>query len=214
MVEQKIKDKERNFKAIGFIVVFGLMLLSFVDAEEISFVNVVNLLKDGMTNSQVIISFHDNQLHEGHHFFICNFTTLDDGETIFFSVTTPNSNYKTHMDFEIVGTSRTEVEIWEGSIISNGTLITPINSYRDNSYISLNNITFNSTISYKGVQIFASSGGTSGVNPSNTGDSGKLTAHAELILLGENTTTYYITSRQDGNIISYCGAWVEFLNLN
>jgi len=169
---------------------------------------------DRATETLQIITYEHHEIHAGSHFYICSFETLDDGDSADFAVTTPNTAKWAHMTFQVEGTSQTEFYIYEGSAVTGGTATTPLNNDRNSANTSDLTIAKNPTVNTLGTMIYSQSKGLVGATPSKADSEGVVTREREIILKQNTTYIFRITSRQDDNIVSYCGEWYEHTNKN
>ena len=164
---------------------------------------------DRATETLQVIDYEHHEIHAGSHFFICGFETLALNANADFAVITPNTAKWLHMTFEISGTSQTEIYIYEGSSITGGTATTPLNNDRNSLTSSVATIAKNPTVNTLGTLIFSQSKGIAGANKNAADDEGLTRREREIILKQNTTYIFRITSRDNGNIVSYCGEWYE-----
>ena len=93
-------------------------------------------------------------------------------------------------------------------------LTTPFNNDRNSSHASSLIIRKNATVSNTGDLIFSQSKGAEGTTPSKANSEGITEREREIILQSNTKYLFRITSRDNGNIISYCGEWYEHTNKN
>ena len=167
---------------------------------------------DTMTGALETISYEHHEIHSGSHFYVCNFEILDDRVSTDFAVTTPDTAKWSHMTFEIEGTSQTEFHIYEASAVTGGTAAIPLNNNRNSATTSVLTLVKDPTVNTLGNLIFAQSKGLAGTTPSKAGTVGVIVRESEIILKQNTTYIFRITSRQDDNIVSYCGEWYEHTN--
>jgi len=163
---------------------------------------------DASTDVSIQISYLHHKVNAGDHFYINGFETVDSGDAIVFAVTTPAGTTYAHMLFEIQGTSRLELYIREGAAISGGSNVTAINSNRNSAKTSILTVKKNPTINEAGTVIHSESRGLEGTNKI-AASAGISRIRDKIILKADTTYTFTVTSRDDGNIISYKGAWFE-----
>ena len=169
---------------------------------------------DSSTESIMCIDYEHHEIHSGSHFYLCGFETIDDAGTAVFSITTPNTTEELHMTFAIQGTSQTELAIYEGAAITGGTATTALNNNRNSSHTSAATIVKNPTINTAGTLIYSYSSGFAGVTPQATRSDEISRREREIVLKTNTTYNFIITSRDDGNIVSYCGEWYEHVPKN
>jgi hypothetical protein len=168
--------------------------------------------QDLTTGAFATIAYEHHEIHSGSHFFISGFEELDNAVSINFGITTPNTTKWLHMTFEVSGTSQTEFYVYEGSTISGGTAVTPVNNNFNSDTISGATVVKNPTVSANGTLKFSTSRGLAGATPSKADTAGFFTRSRELVLKQNTTYVFRITSRQDDNIVSYIGEWYEHTN--
>jgi len=172
---------------------------------------IIRKVYDDYVDCNGVIEAEHKQIHLGRHFFICGFETENNNGTIIFIVVTPNSDIYTHMTFEIQGTSQTEIYIYEGSTYNpaTGTAGTPLNNNRNSTTTSSLTVVKDPTITADGTLLFSQSKGLGGATP-NAADSEGITRREREIILKKNTVYQFkIVSKDNTNIISYCGEWYE-----
>ena len=168
------------------------------------------LTVDGSTNALAGISYEHHEIHSGSHFYICGFETLDEDAEADFVVETPNTAKWLHMSFAVTGTSQTELAIYEGATVAaDGTLTTPLNNNRNSDKVSVATVRKNPTVSNAGTLIYQSSSGLAATNPTRADIDGLIQREREIILRQNTKYLFRITSRQDNNIVNYCGEWYE-----
>ena len=161
-----------------------------------------NLNVDSTTNCLVVISTEHNEIHEGDHYNIAGFTTLNADVSADFSVLV-SSDVAPHMVFAIEGTSRTEMYIYEGADCdADGTPVTPINNNRNSSNTSSMTVQENPTVNSLGTLIYSQSSGLEGDNKIGA-KTGIILRADEIILKYSKKYLFRIKSKDDGNIISY-----------
>lgn len=167
---------------------------------------------DKDTRALNTVEYEHHEIHAGSHYYVCNFETINNDTSIVFSITTPDSAKWLHMTFEIEGTSQTEIEVREDAAVSGGDAASPINNNRNSSNSTVATIVKNPTISNQGTQIYIQSSGKAGTTPARADTLGFNKREREIILKQNSTTLFKIVSRDDGNIVSYCGEWYEHTN--
>lgn len=169
--------------------------------------------RDGLTEYPISIHSEHHELHEGNHFYVSGFETVASAANVDFTVQTPDSNVHGHLLFAIEGTSQTEFRIYEGSSDDNdGTTTTPINNNRNSTNASIMTVQKNPNNVVLGTLIFSQSKGLAGTTPQRSDNEGVVERHNEIILKKNTKYLFRITSRDDGNIVSYVGEWYEQLD--
>ena len=171
------------------------------------------ITSDDSTNTIKTITYEHHEIHEGDHYFVEDYTTLDENEYIDFCVTTPDTAEWTHMLFNINGQSLVNVNVYEGTTVSAaGTPVSAINSNRNSDNTTSLTIASDCGFSDIGTKILGYSSGVAGANPRKGQTPGLLGRSNEIVLKQNTTYIFRITSGADNNIISYHGNWYEHTN--
>ena len=170
---------------------------------------IADIAIDSITHILSTIESEHGTIHDGKHFYINSYKTLNNGETIILALTTPASK-KIHFVYEAYSTGETVIEFYEGSDISGGDSITPINN--NSSIVSETTIVKNPTVNSYGDRIGELKWGASGTKfiPAVGGGFSRTN---EVILRIKTTYIVKISSGGDGNIINYIGSWYELEDL-
>lgn len=163
---------------------------------------------DGSANAQVTVDYPHHEIHDGNHYFVENYATLDSGSTLVFGFTTPSAPKECHMLWEIESNITCTFEIGEDATLVSGSASTPFNSNRNSNKISSASIVVNPTVSASGNLISAAKWGSATQGGQNLAGGGVGRIH-EIILKSNSTYMFRITSGEDGNVISYVGLWYE-----
>jgi len=147
------------------------------------------------------------QIHKGHHFFIDGFDVLaSSGDTIYFGVTAPAGSPEIHMRFIIDGTTRLDVNTYEGAQISGGVPTTPINNNRNSSVSSALTVVKNpAVVGTSGTIIQSASVGATKKDKF----SASIGREGEVILRSGTTYLYEMKAGADNNVVNYLGMWYE-----
>jgi len=165
---------------------------------------------DDHTRAFVNVEYEEHEINEGNHFFVANFETVDDDDSIDFVVEAPDSDTALHMIFEVEGTSQTEFRIYENATVAaDGSVTAAINNNRNSNNSSVATVRKDPTISNVGTLIFSQSKGLAGTPASKADSEGLVKRGREIVLKRNSKTLFRITSKDDGNIISYVGEWYE-----
>ena len=162
---------------------------------------------DNLVDAVITIDLQHHEVHEGDHFFICNATELNNGDTADFIVSTNGSFL--HMSFSLEGTSQTEITVHEGVTFLGGEDVEAMNNNRNSTKTTNATFYLDSGIIDFGKQIFRQSAGLKGLTPSRADLDGTLQLETELILNQPEDYLFRISSQDNDNIISYCGTWYE-----
>jgi hypothetical protein len=160
---------------------------------------------DGLTQATVVVTRTENNIHDGHHFYLAAFETLGLNDIIEFTSVTPDNGIQAHMDFSVLSTvGGVVLQVFEGaSGIVGGTPVVPLNTNRNSTNDSkFVNILYNPTsIADDGTQIWGQRAGAQ-----------KEIGAAEasgLILRSNETYLWRITSLGQSNVVSYKADWSE-----
>ena len=94
-------------------------------------ITVSGIKLDASTNAQTTITYEHHEIHDEMHYYVCGFMTLNDGDSLVFSVSVPDTSREAHMTFVISGQSETEIFIAEGAELSGGDAVTARNNDRN-----------------------------------------------------------------------------------
>lgn len=171
---------------------------------------IINFL-DPATYAHMDIDYAHHEIHEGNHYFIKSYTTLNNGADIDFCVTTPDTTKWSHMTFIVQGTAITTMEIYESVTFSDaGASITAYNNNRNSSNTSSLTVASERGISVAGNKIWEAKGGTA-TNPQNR--NGLIFREDDEMILKQNASyVFRLISSTDGNIIDYKASWYEHTN--
>jgi len=165
---------------------------------------------DESSNALTTILLPHHKIHEGNHYFVASFNTVDDGDNLDFCVTTPNNLNEFHMVFDVQSTSQLEIYLYEDADFDNdGTTITPINSNRNSSNSSTLIIKLNNTINDTGTLLSKQSWGTA-INPIKV-TGGGFGRETEIILKSNTKYLFRFISRSNGNLVNYRSTWYEII---
>lgn len=154
-----------------------------------------------------ILSSH-HEIHEGNHYFIASFDTVNNNDNLDFCVTVPNISKEIHMLFEVQSTAKLEVYMYEGADFDNdGTTVTPVNSNRNSNNTSSLNVQSGNTINNVGTLLSKYSWG-SATNPVKV-TGGGFGRETEIVLKSNTKYLFRFTSRADNNLVSYKSTWYE-----
>ncbi|MCK4258745.1 MAG: hypothetical protein KAX49_07190 [Halanaerobiales bacterium] len=162
---------------------------------------------DDTSGAMEIVEYEHHEIHEGNHFFICDYDdTLGIGDTIEFVITTPNTLKWAHMLFDFSSILGAELEVYEGSSdVVGGTSTTPTNNNRNSGTTSDLTLLKDPTSITDGTRIagyLAGANRTAGFNSRNR----------EIILKQDTIYLFRFTSDANLNAITFCGEWYEHIN--
>lgn len=114
------------------------------------------------------------------------------------------------MTFDIEAISQTEFRIYENAVmtLTGGTPTTPMNNNRNSTNTSVMTVYKTPSINTTGSLIYSQSSGYAGVTLQNAKE-GIVSRNKEIILKQNSDYIFRITSKDDDNIINYCGEWYE-----
>ncbi len=166
---------------------------------------------DPSTNTLQTIDLAHHEIHSGLHYFMEGFIELDDTETFYVKLVTPDTTKWSHFTWDIQSSGILTTYLDEGASggMLSGTNVTPLNNNRNSVNTSAITITSNVT---------AASGYTTRISQSKwgvaggrfSGGSGGDNNREDEIILKQNTT-YLRTfiSGEDSNIINFKANWYE-----
>jgi len=171
---------------------------------------------DASTETLQTITYEHHEIHAGSHFMICGFETLALNAQANFVIITPNTTKWAHMTFAVEGTSQTEMYIYEGATVTGGTgtAVTAYNNNRNSATTSTMTILKNPTTTADGTLIYSQSKGLAGTTPSKASQEGIVGRDREIILKQNTAYIFRIISKDDDNIVAYCGDYYEHTNKN
>jgi hypothetical protein len=167
---------------------------------------------DETTQCVKTIDFEHHEIHEGDHFSVTGFESVNSGASVNFVTQTPNTTKWTHMTFDVQGTSQTEIRVYEGATWSGGTSSSPINNNRNSATTSTLTVSYKPTVTASGTLIYSQSRGLKGATPAVADNVGNIVRTHELILKSGTSYLWAIKSADDSNVISYQGHWYEHTN--
>jgi len=174
--------------------------------------SVADIVIDTITHILSTIESEHGTVHDGKHFYINSYETLNNGQSLILALTTPSTK-KIHFVYEVSSTAETTIEFYEGADISGGTTVTPINNNRNSNITSSVTVVKNPTVNSYGEKIGEIKYGSTGT-PVIPDVGGGFSRDNEVILKTNTTYIVKITSGTDGNIINYIGSWYEWEDLN
>lgn len=151
------------------------------------------------------IEYEHNEIHEGNHFFICDYATsgFNSADTIEFVITTPDTTKWAHMTIGFESILGATLDVYEGSSnVVGGTAVTPKNNNRNSDTVSTLTILKDPTSITDGTKI---AGFKAGANRR----AGAVQRDREIILKQNTTYLFRFTSSANSNAIGYCGEWYE-----
>ena len=164
---------------------------------------------DTSTNSLQVIDYAHHEIHSGSHYYVQGFLELDDADTFYMKMVTPDTTKWSHFIFDIKSTGICTTYLDEGATggMAGGSSVIPLNNNRNS--IKTSGMVFTSGVtvatSYT-TRIENDKWGAAGFKDSIGGGSGR---EDEIIL--KQGTTYQRTfiSGADSNIIQFKASWYE-----
>ena len=168
---------------------------------------------DPYTNNLLFVSHIAGTVHAGNYFYIEGYVELDNTDTFFVKLVTPDTTEWAHFQWEINASGLLVTELYEGASggMTGGSSVTPLNANRNSSNTSSLVITSGVTApTTTGTTVSSISVGSSGwksVVGGNT-DPGY-----EMILKQNTTYCRKYLSGSDDNTISFRASWSEHTNI-
>lgn len=159
----------------------------------------------GMDDGAVItINKEHYEIHEGDHYFIKTFLidTAGTGSTTYFSFTTPNTSTRIHAKSLFSPDVDTEINIYENSIITDGSPITEQNNDRDSNNTAELVAVASPTIVVIGDKIWSARNG-GGINPVGISPG----FNYEIVAKTNTTYTFEIIKRTTADLIIDIDFW-------
>ena len=90
---------------------------------------------DGKSNMLAMVNYIEMAVHNGVHFYMEGYTELDDGDTFYVKLVTPDTTTWGHFQWIIMSSGILTTELYEGASggMTGGTSVTPLNSNRNSS---------------------------------------------------------------------------------
>lgn len=169
---------------------------------------------DASTNSLQTIDYEHHEIHSGSHYYIQGYLELDDTDTHYVKLVTPDTTTWSHFVFDIKSTgicSTTFDEVATGGM-TGGSVITPLNNNRNSNNTSGMVITSGVTActGYT-TRLENDKWGSNGFKESIGGGSGR---SDELVLKQGTTYCRGFVSGADTNIVQFKVSWYEHTNKN
>ncbi len=189
----------------------GLVALAIMYARTASGA-VHRLAADFSTWALVVVDYVHHEIHSGSHYYIQGFVELNDTDTFYVKLTTPNTTKWSHFIFDIKSTGICSSTLDEEATggMTGGVAIVPINNNRNLLNTSGMTITSNVTActSYT-TRLENDKWGANGFKETIGGGSGR---EDELILKQGTDYCRSFTSGADNNIIQFKASWYEHTN--
>lgn len=158
---------------------------------------------DVITFGLVTIDTEHHEVHEGNHFYFCDYQLNNAiNSVINLSVTTPSSGKKPHVTFNVFSSLGCTIEVFSGATVTGGTTITSLNNLHGSAIASSLTIKLNPTISVAGTR-------RTGYLAGAARQAGVISRGSENILAYNTTYVFKITSLANSNDISWSFEWYE-----
>lgn len=169
---------------------------------------------DASTESIQTIDYEHHEIHSGSHYYIQGYLELDDTDTFYIKIVTPNTTKWAHFVFDIKSTGICTTYLDEAATggMTGGAAKTPINNNRNSANASAMVITGGVTTatSYT-LRLEDDKWGANGFKETIGGGSGR----SDELLLKQNTTYLRsFISGADNNIIQFKASWYEHTDKN
>ena len=167
---------------------------------------------DGNSLALITIDKSHHEIHEGDHYYIEGFTTLNITDTYKVKLVTPDSLKHCHFLWQIEANGILETHLYEaeGVTITGGSSVTPLNNNRNSSNASGMVITAGVTAGTPtGLDISKKKVGGTGFKSSSGGSSGR---EDEIILKSNTIYLRTFLSGSDDNIVSFKALWYEHIS--
>jgi hypothetical protein len=169
-------------------------------------------LTDLMTGVLMVIDYVHHEIHGGSHYYIQGYLELNDTETFFMKLVTPDTAKWSHFVYKISSTGITTSTFDEDATggMAGGTGVTPLNNNRNSTKTS--GMVFTSgvtTATGYTTRLENDKWGADGFKENIGGGSGR---EDELILKQNTTYLRSFTSGAAANIIQFKASWYEHTN--
>lgn len=168
------------------------------------------MAQDASTEAATVISYEHHEIHAGHHYFIRGYKMIGSGDTVAFSISTPDTTEWTHMVFQVTGSLITQVYMFAEATVSAGDTITAHNSNRNylDNYGGV--VRSDPTISVEGVCIDSSAVGAGGGSKFG----GSVSRSNEIVLKQGKSYIWYLISGSASNYVSWNVEFYEHTDRN
>ena len=172
----------------------------------------VTVLADKVSEALVAIDHTQFAVHQGVHYYMEGYAELDDTDTLYIKLVTPDTSIRGHFQWEISSSGVLTTELYMGASggMTGGTGVTPLNSDHNSSNTSTLTITKGVTAptstgtTVSSAKMGSSSGGWSAVISGGATNPGK-----EIILKQNTTYCRKFLSGSDGNTVYFFVSWAE-----
>lgn len=165
---------------------------------------------DDTSNSLTTITTPHAEIHNGNHFYMEGYTTLDSGEHLYVKLETPDTTKWAHFKWEIFSTGVLLTTFDEGATggMTGGSSVTPLNNDRNSSTTS--GLTLTSGVAIATSYDTRISNQRFGVTSNPAKATGGGSERDTEIILKQNTVYLRtFTSASAANIINFRASWYE-----
>lgn len=162
---------------------------------------------DSATSSLTIVDYPHHEVHSGSHYYVEGYTTLDNGDSLYVKMVTPDTTKWSHFLWEISSSFILTTTLTENATggMTGGGSVTPRNNNRNFADASGMVITSGVTVNTGGTIISSASWGAKS-------DGGGHSRDDEIILKQNTTYLRAFTSSTNSNIVSFKASWYEHTN--
>jgi len=169
---------------------------------------------DSVTNAIEIIDTPHHEIHEGDHFYVSGYIELNNLDTFYMKIVTPDTAKWGHLIFDIKSTGICSTAFDEDATggMTGGSSIIPLNNNRNSETVSGLVFTSGVTVatSYT-TRLENDKWGAQGFKQTIGGGAGR---EDELLLKQNTTYLRSFISGADNNIVQYKSSWYEHENKN
>jgi hypothetical protein len=176
--------------------------------------NVVPAQGDGVSSALMVVDPVHHEVHEGDHYKFCVIDeVLDSDEELRYILTTPNTTKWSHLVYDVSGSLKTKIELYESTTHTNGAPQTSYNSNRNSSNIAGMTVNIANSDGADGTEIECYSFGSATIGITG-GRGGQSRGDSEWLLKQNTKYLVKVTSGNDGNNVSLKLSWYEHTSDN
>lgn len=176
--------------------------------------NIVPAQGDGVSSALMVVDPVHHEVHEGDHYKFCVINeSLADAGQLRYILTTPDTTKLSHLVFDIVGSLKTKIQLYEDTTHTNGALQTSYNSNRNSSNLAGMTIHLALSDVADGTEIDCYSFGSSTIGVTG-GRGGQSRGDSEWVLKQNTRYLVKVTSGNNANNVSLKLSWYEHVNDN
>ncbi len=169
---------------------------------------------DAVTETLQTIDYAHHEIHSGSHFYVQGYVELDDTDTFYVKLVTPDTTKWLHFQFNIKSTGICSSTLDEDATggMTGGTVMTPVNNNRNSSNTSGIVITGGVTAcTGYAIRLEDDKWGSEGFKQTIGGGSGR---EDELMLKQNTTYCRGFVSGANNNIVQFKASWYEHTDKN